>query len=175
MVLLFINSLFRCYFDRKKATIESKYNEMHEICAKPERYRERITHSSNPYAEKGFVYYPQPENTPMQWYDMHNLETIVQQLFTPKLRTRTHFDENARQLRVHRGFQKESERKRFLPLPSRYYNSDGLADTTIANNVSAIETGINVHGNQASTIEHFNKNILEQYTWVSSILWDLWL
>lgn len=127
---------------------------MHEICIKSERYRERKTHSLNPYVETGFVYYPQPAHVPMLWYDIHNLETIVQQLFTPKLRTRTHFDENTHQLKMHRGFEKEAVRKQFLPLPNEYRNGDD----------ENVDSRIDVHGNKASTIEHFNKNILEQYT-----------
>lgn len=147
-----------------------QYNKMHEICIKSERYRERKTHSLHPYVETGFVYFPQPELVPMLWYDMHNLETIVQQLFTPKLRTRTHFDENSHQLKMHRGFATEAIRKQFLPLPIEYLNSDGDADDTNENSVNATigyhhpGTGIDVLGNEASTIEHFNKNILEQYT-----------
>lgn len=140
---------------------------MHEVCIQVERYRAQMTHTLNPSKETDLVYYPQPEHVPMLWYDIHNLETIVQQLFTPKLRTRTYFDDNTHQLKMHRGFVMEPMPKRFLPLPKEY-----LADNTNENGAHEIgdtgyghpETGIDVHNDKAATIEHFNKNILEQYT-----------
>lgn len=159
-------TLYFSISNRKKAQIELHYNKMHEICIKCERYRERITHSLSPYVETGFVYYPQPDPVPMLWYDIHNLETIVQQLFTPKLWTRTHFDEKTHQLKMHRGFEKQSERKRFLPLPVEYLNGDDIAQKSANSNIGyqRPETGVDVLGNKPSTIDHFNKNILEQYT-----------
>lgn len=158
-------------FDRIKATIALRYNKMHEICLKSERYRERKTFSLNPYVETGFVYYSQPAHVPMLWYDINNLETIVQQLFTPKLRTRTYFDEKTHQLKMHRGFEKEAVRKQFLPLPNEYLNGNdenvgNTNESTVNSNIGhhRLESRIDIHGNKASTIEHFNQNILEQYT-----------
>lgn len=143
---------------------------MHDVCIKAERYRERITRTLNPYVETASIYYPQPERVPKLWYDMHNLETVVQQLFTPKLRTRIHFDETTHQLKMHRGFVTETKPKRFLPLPiyilkeylKVYQNDDRTGN---ANEMSPHpENGINLQTNRETTIEHFNKNILEQYT-----------
>lgn len=157
---------------RKKSQIKLKYDKMHEVCLQAERYRARITHALNPLASTNLMYCPQPAHVPMLWYDMHNLETIVQQLFTPKLRTRTYYDENTHQLKMNRGFAKETVRKRFLPLPNDYLN-DELADGDghdVANfdirKKGHTATGLELRNNKPTTVDHFNKDILEQYTYV---------
>lgn len=136
------------------------------MCARAERHRERITTVLNPFLETYSSYFAQPKRVPKLWYDIHNLETIIQQLFTPKLRVRTHYDEKNHELRMSRLSNYDSNRKEFLPLPENYLNDidDGTIDG--ANiimeynhpDTKAIETQIK-HADQ------FNRNVLEQYTY----------
>lgn len=153
---------------RKKANIETAYNKMHQVCVRAERHREKITTVLNPFVGTYSPYFAQPKRVPKLWYDIHNLETIIQQLFTPKLRFHTHYDEKKHELRMSRLPNDDSDRKEFLPLPDNYLNDDQIDDGTIdgANiimeynhkDTKAIETQIK-HADQ------FNRNVLEQYTY----------
>lgn len=138
---------------------------MHQICAQTERKREQITLALNPYVEQPIAWFTQPKRVPKSWYDMYNLETVVQQLFTPKLRMRTEFDETLNQLRMHRMFVSITERKRFIPLPMDYIHDDLTVDgASIVSESNHPDTEIEVQAEKASIIEQFNDNILEQHT-----------
>lgn len=143
---------------------------MHQICARAERKREQITLILNPYMEKPIAYFSQPKRVPKLWYDMYNLETVVQQLFTPKLRMRTHLDEKSNQLKMHRMFVTDMTRKRFIPLPMDYYNDDYDNDSLTIDGASIYlennhpDTEIQIQAKKETTIEQFNNNVLEQYT-----------
>lgn len=144
---------------------------MHQVCVQAEKHREKITQIFNPSIQKTAVYFTQPKRVPKLWYDMHNLETVVQQLFTPKLRIRTHFDETTNQLTMYRMFVTDSTPKRFISLPTDYINDDGYESDGSTNDEANIffehnyqDREIVAQAKKQSTIEQFNNNILEQFT-----------
>ena len=153
---------------RKKAQIKSAFNKMHRVCVRAERQREKITTVLNPYVETYSQYFAQPKRTPKVWYDIHNLETIIQQLFTPKLHFHTLYDEKNLVLRMSRLPNDDSSRKEFLPLPDKYLTDhiddedvDG-ASIIMENNHPDTTTAI---GAEIKHADQFNRNILEQYTY----------
>lgn len=118
--------------------------------------------------------FAQPKRIPKVWYDIHNLETVIQQLFTPKLRVHTYYDAVTHELRMSRYSIENSERKEFIALTKDYLNSkygDGSDDGETIDGASMImennhpDTAIGVQTKQASTAEQFNSNILEQNTY----------
>lgn len=99
---------------------------MHKVCAHTERYRSKITLALNPYLKKSRDFYPQPVQIPKLWYDMHNLETIVLQLFVPKLDVRTFYDENDNEIHMKITKDADIDRKMFIPLPKEYLLTSNL-------------------------------------------------
>lgn len=158
-----------------KAKIETAYNKTHRVCGRAERYRHKITTILNPYVTMYSKDFAQPKRTPKVWYDIHNLETVVQQLFTPKLRVHTYYDAVTHELRMSRLSIESFERKEFISLSKDYLNSkygDGDDDGETIDGASMImennnpDTAIGVQIKQTSTAEQFNSNILEQHTYV---------
>lgn len=140
---------------------------MHQTCRLAEKYRERITLALDPSLTKIPAFFSQPSRVPKLWYDMHNLETIVQQIFTPKLRMRVRFDEKTNQLKMHRMFVSDSTRKRFIPLPKDYMNDDYKSfDPTLDGASDILENNHQMTNidERLLTIEQFNNDVLEQYT-----------
>lgn len=146
---------------------------MHQVCVVAERKRERITKALNPYLEYNSTYFAQPKFEPKVWIDIHNLETIVQQLFTPKLRCRTYYDVENHVLHMSRMPIYDLTPKRFLPLSEKYLNGeidedkiDGasiIMEYNHPDTATAIET-YNKHADQ------FNQNILQPYTYGNFLL-----
>lgn len=143
---------------------------MHQVCAKTERQREKITNVLNPFVHSFSMYFTQPKRIPKVWYDIHNLETIVQQLFTPKLKVRMHFDVKQNELRMSRMPSIDTERKEFIPLPKEYLTVGPGKNGGTVDGASLImennhpETAIDVKQQKSATTDQFNNNILEQYT-----------
>lgn len=138
-----------------------------------ERQREKITKVLNPYVGAYARYFAQPKRIPKVWYDIYNLETVVQQLFTPKLRTRSHYDETNHMIRMSRMPITDSEQKVFKPLTKEYLSSKyGDDDDETVDGASIImennhpDTAIEIQTKQTSAAEQFNNNVLEQYTYV---------
>lgn len=153
---------------RKKAAIETAQNKMHRVCTRAERYREKITTALNPYVQTNSSFFTQPKRVPKLWYDIYNLETIIQQLFTPKLKCRMHFDEKTKELRMSRQPIFDTDRKVFIPLPKEYINSRDGNDAETVNGANLImeynhpDTGVEIK--KPSTTEEFNSNVLQQHT-----------
>lgn len=142
---------------------------MHQVCDRCERHRERITNVLHPYLQVSSMYYAQPKRVPKTWYDIHNLETVIQQLFTPKLKVRMHLVDPNNELRMSRMPINDPARKEFIPLPQEYLNdpSSDDDDETVDGASLIVEsnkpaTAIDIF---AQKTEQFNDNILEQYTY----------
>lgn len=145
---------------------------MHKVCAETERHREKLTLAMKPQLHRIQAFFAQPSFTPSLWYNLHNLETVVQQLFTPKLRVRTFYDDKTKTLKMHRMFAPDITRKRFLPLPTGFpYDGSQKNDETINTAIQTVQknpstTEIDMPQKKAITIQQFNSNILDQYTYV---------
>lgn len=159
---------------RLKAQIEAAYNRTHRVCGRAERYRHKITTTLNPYLTMYTKDFAQPKRTPKVWFDIHNLETVIQQLFTPKLRVHTYYDSVTHELHMSRLPTEKSERKEFIPLTKDYLTSkygEGDDDGETIDGASIImennhpDTTISGQIKQTSTAEQFNNNILEQHTY----------
>lgn len=131
---------------------------MHQVCDRMERHREKITHILNPYLQISSAYFAQPNRVPNCWYDIQNLETVVQQLFTPKLNVRMHSIDNV--LCMSRTPVVDLARKEFMPLPlpkedlnDQQYNDDNNPNT-----------GIQILADTRTKTKQFNDNVLEQFT-----------
>lgn len=145
---------------------------MEQVCAQAERHREKITNALNPHLITISTYFAQPKRVPKVWYDIHNLETIIQQLFTPKLRARMHFDEQLQELRMSRMPISDMTPKKFLPLPEVFLNEQTDGDETIDGSSLIREenhpdTDIAL---KPTTSEEFNNNNLERYTYTQRYL-----
>lgn len=93
---------------------------MHRVCNRAESKRNQITSILNPYLGWNSQFYAQPRNVPQVWYDMHNLEVIILQLFTPKLTVKTFYDANEKVLRMRPRSTLDLTRKQFIPLPIEF-------------------------------------------------------
>ncbi|XP_031640136.1 uncharacterized protein LOC116352043 [Contarinia nasturtii] len=153
----------------KKTAIEAAQNKMHQVCSRAERYREQITTTLNPYMQTFSSFFAQPKRVPKLWYDIHNLETIIQQLFTPKLKCRMHYVEKTKELRMSRQPMNDTDRKEFIPLPKEYINSRDGNDAETVNGANLImeynhpDTDIQIK--KSSTTDQFNSNVLQQHTY----------
>lgn len=145
---------------------------MHQVCGRAERHRHKITTLLNPFLEFHLKDFAQPKRIPKVWYDIHNLETVILQLFTPLLRVRTYYDHDTHALRMSRMPVENMERKEFIPLSKEYLNdkygdehgNDGTIDgaSMIMEN-NHPDTNIDVQ-QKPTPADEFNSNILEQHT-----------
>lgn len=63
-------------------------------------------------------YWPQPNAVPLIWYDCFNLDTIILQLFTPKLAILTQYDEKKYIIRMSRMPAVKMIPRGFIPYPN---------------------------------------------------------
>lgn len=143
---------------------------MHRICGRTESKRDEITTILTPFVKQSKEFYAQPARIPKCWYDVHNCECIILQLFTPKMTTKTYFDENERVLRMRPRAKLDMNRKRFIALPDEYVSpaSNSNEQPTIDGSSLIVEnnrpkTAINILINSKVDGSHKN-NIFEQKT-----------
>lgn len=150
---------------------------MHQVCDRAERHREQITKVLNPFLQTTSAYFAQPLRAPKLWYDIYNLETVIQQLFTPKLKFRTHLFGANNDLCMSRMPIDDTTRKEFIPIPEVYLNDtvdgdggESVDGASIIMENNHPDTRIQLFDDKMSRKQQqFNENVLEQYTY------DFWL
>lgn len=156
---------------RKKEYIKFTYVKMHRVCNRAETERDRITTVLNPFIERSKEFYAQPARVPKCWYDMHNLEVIIMQFFTPKMTVKTYFDENAHVLRMRPRSTLDLTRKQFIKLPDEFISSvkHTNADETIDGSSLIMEENHPKTAVELLTKDNIDdkiNNILEPFTYV---------
>lgn len=143
---------------------------MHRVCGRAESKRDEITTILTPFAKQSVEFYAQPARIPKCWYDLHNLEVIILQLFTPKMTTRTYFDENEQVLRMRPRAKLDLTHKRFIALPNDYVSpaSKPNEEPTIDGSSLIVEnnqpkTAIE-NLNEIKLDDQLNNNAFEEYT-----------
>lgn len=143
---------------------------MHRVCGRAESKRDEITTILTPFAKQNIGFYAQPARIPKCWYDMHNLEVIILQLFTPKMTTKTYFDENERVLRMRPRAKLCLTHKQFIALPAGYVSpaSKPNEEPTVDGSSQIIEnnrpkTAVEIL-NENKLDSQLKNNVFEQYT-----------
>lgn len=128
-----------CY--RLKLAIEKQYRKMHYAVTKMEECREKmneyIKNGSDTNSEESPVPFnpfivakgtenpynwPQPICIPRIWYKVFNIETIVLQLFTPKLPVLSYLDDDVHLIRMRKVAEVMMVPRMLIPIPNKNEN-----------------------------------------------------